>query len=238
MVGNENTQHYLFSPPDTPALAVYGSSSLFPVNRIFCVGRNYAAHAKEMGMVVDRDAPFYFTKPANALASSGSTIPYPPGTENFHYEMEMVLALGSDAFRIEEGRALDCVYGYACGLDLTRRDLQATAREKGLPWDLSKAFEKSAILAPIVPASKVSHMNEARISLEVNGEVRQESNISELIWSVSELISHLSRYYHLQAGDLIFTGTPAGVGPLQSGDHLCGAVEGLIDVELTIDKPE
>lgn len=189
-------------------------------------------------MEVDREAPFFFTKPANAATASGSTIAYPPGTNNFHYEMELVLALGSSAFKVSEQEVLQHIYGYACGLDLTRRDLQLYAREKGYPWDLSKAFEQSAIIAPIVPVSQCGHIDSGRIYLAVNDEVRQDSNIAELIWSVPELLAHLSQYYHLQAGDLIFTGTPAGVGPLHSGDRVRGGIDGLVDVTLQISDPE
>lgn len=229
---------YLFDVPATPAVPVLGETSLFPVNRIFCVGRNYEAHAAEMGFKADREAPFYFIKTPSATTLTGATIPYPPGTENYHYEMEFVVAIGASAFRVSEEQSMSAVYGYACGLDMTRRDLQLTAREKGRPWDLGKDFEQSAVIAPITKADEFGAIAKQRISLEVNGEVKQDQTLADLIWSVPELISHLSRYYHLQAGDLIYTGTPAGVGPVVAGDQLRGTVDGLSPVELTLDPAE
>jgi fumarylpyruvate hydrolase len=229
---------YFFAPPETVGVPVAGDEKLYPVGRIFCVGRNYAEHAKEMGHEVDREAPFYFTKPASAIVASGATIAYPPGTENFHHEMEFVVALGGPAFRIAEEDAMDAVFGYACGLDLTRRDLQHAAKEKGRPWDLAKAFEHSAVISPITPAGVFGAIGGQRIHLAVNGETRQDSRLSDLIWSVPALISHLSRYYHLQAGDLIYTGTPAGVGKLVAGDRLEGGIDGLEPITLAIGPAE
>lgn len=229
---------YLFAPATQPAVAVLGERSLFPVHRVFCVGRNYEAHAAEMGFKADREAPFYFIKTPSAITASGATIQYPPGTENYHYEMEFVVALGGSAFRISEDDAMSVVYGYACGLDMTRRDLQLTAREKGRPWDLGKDFEQSAIIAPITKASEFGAIGHQRIALEVNGEVRQDQILADLIWSVPELISHLSRYYHLRSGDLIYTGTPAGVGPVAAGDRIIGTIDGLTSVELQIGPAE
>ena len=228
-----NNTNLLFSAPKIPLARVYNSEKQYPIHRIFCVGRNYVAHAYEMGVTPDREAPFYFTKQSTAYVPSGAKIPYPPGTQNYHYEMELVIALGADAFNVSEENALNCVYGYACGLDMTRRDLQLIAREKGRPWDLGKAFEESAILGDIVPANG-NHLSAGKLELTVNGEVKQNSNIEKLIWSIPELISHLSRYYHLQAGDLIYTGTPEGVGEVVSGDVLKGSIASLPDVELTI----
>lgn len=232
------TARYIFAPRETVGVPIVGDEKLYPVGRIFCVGRNYAEHAKEMGHEVDREAPFYFTKPASAILASGATIPYPPGTENFHHEMEFVVALGSPAFRVAEEDAMAAVFGYACGLDLTRRDLQQAAKEKGRPWDIAKAFENSAVITAITPAARFGAIGSQRIHLSVNGETRQDSRLSDLIWSVPALISHLSRYYHLVAGDLIYTGTPAGVGKLVAGDRLEGGIDGLELIALTIGPAE
>lgn len=225
---------FLFSQPVTIGVPVTGRSGLYPVHRVFCVGRNYAAHAAEMGFAVDREAPFYFTKPASAVVMTGATIPYPPGTVNYHYEMEFVVAVGAPVFKATLDQAALSVFGYACGLDMTRRDLQLAARDKGRPWDLGKAFEQSAIIAPITPAGAFGAIADRRITLSVNGETKQEARLSDLIWSVPEIIAHLSGYYHLGPGDLIYTGTPAGVGPVGSGDQLVGTIDGLDPVNLVI----
>lgn len=224
----------LFPGPAPVLAAVRGSELKFPVRRIFCVGRNYEAHAKEMGVAVDREAPFYFTKTAEAFVVSGSTVAYPPGTTNYHYEMELVVAIGKAGFRIASDQALDHVYGYACGLDMTRRDLQLASREQRRPWDLGKDFEQSAVVAEIVPASEVGHLHRGRIELRVNGQSKQDSDLSLLIHDVPALIAHLSGYYHLQPGDLIYTGTPEGVGPVTAGDHIEGSIEGLGSIQLDI----
>lgn len=229
---------YLFAVPPVPAVPVRGSDALYPVSRIFCVGRNYAAHAREMGFDPDREPPFYFTKPANAIVASGETVPYPAATANYHYEMELVIAIGKPAFRVGVDSALDAVYGYACGLDMTRRDLQMKAREMGRPWDLGKGFEKSAVMSELVPASDIGHLTSGLIELTVNGEVKQSSDLSKLIWSVAEVVSHLSQFYHLAPGDLIYTGTPEGVGPTVSGDKLEGRIEGVGSIALTIGAAE
>jgi fumarylpyruvate hydrolase len=214
---------YLFPPHPVPSLPISGDDRRYPVSRIFCVGRNYEDHAKEMGHVVDREKPFYFLKSATALRQNGDTIPYAPGTTNFHFEAELVVALGGPAFRISKEDALNAVYGYAVGLDMTRRDLQLSERAKQRPWDLGKDIENGAPTGTIVPASKIGHPTQAAITLKQNGALKQNSDISQLVWSVPELISHLSGFYHLGAGDLIFTGTPAGVGPVAAGDLLeCG----------------
>ena len=228
----------LFPVAPTPTVPVQGETALFPVHRVFCVGRNYADHAKEMGVEVDREAPFYFLKPAGAIVPTGASIAYPPGTSNYHYEMEFVIAIGAPAFRISQADAMSVVYGYACGLDMTRRDLQLDARAKGRPWDLGKAFEQSAIIAPITKAADVSAIGPQRIVLTQNGVVKQDAKLSDLVWSVAELVSHLSHYYHLVPGDLIYTGTPAGVGPVQPGDVLHGEIDGLAPIALTIGQPE
>ncbi|MCV0395230.1 MAG: fumarylacetoacetate hydrolase family protein [Rhizobiaceae bacterium] len=229
---------YLFEPHPRPAAAVLGESAAFPVHRIFCVGRNYAEHAKEMGFQVDREAPFYFLKSATTLVPSGETIPYPPGTDNFHHEMELVFAIGREGFRIDRGHALDHVYGYACGLDMTRRDLQLASREKGRPWDFGKDFERSAVMGPITRAEAFGAPSGRVIELTVNGETRQKANLDDLVWKVDEIVAHLSGYYRLQPGDLIFSGTPAGVGPVVAGDSLRGTIDGLEPVELTIGPAE
>lgn len=229
---------FIFDAPEVPGAAVAGSAARFPVRRIFCVGRNYAAHAAEMGNEVDREAPFYFTKSAHALCASGSTIPYPPGTEDCHYEMEFVVAIGAPAFRVTEAGAMGAVWGYGCGIDLTRRDLQGVAKEKRRPWDLGKDFENAAILAPLSPAADFGEIDAQSIKLMRNGETVQTARLSDMVWSVPEIIAHLSGFYHLQAGDLIYTGTPAGVGPVQPGDVLHGAVGGLTPVELSIGARE
>lgn len=228
----------LFPAPALPLVPVVGSSALYPVHRIFCVGRNYAEHAKEMGHEVDREAPFFFTKPATAIVPSGAVIAYPPGTANYQYEMELVVALGAPAFRVPEATARDTVFGYACGLDMTRRDLQLDARAKGRPWDLGKAFEQSAVIAALTPAAAFGAVGPQRIALTVDSAVRQEAHLSDLVWTVAELVSHLSKYYHLVPGDLIYTGTPAGVGAVSPGAELEGTIDGLSPVRLTIGAAE
>ena len=225
---------FQFEPPEVVAVPIAGQAARYPVRRIFCVGRNYAAHAKEMGVEVDRTAPWYFNKGRDAVVLSGSTIPYPPGTENLHYEMEMVAALGADAFEIAKEDSLSVVFGYACGLDLTRRDLQAAAKEKSLPWDFGKDFERAAVVSAITPHQQCGHPASGKIELTVNGQVKQSGDLSQMIWSVPELISYLSRFYHLKAGDLIYTGTPEGVGPVQAGDFLTGRIDGVGELELSI----
>ena len=217
-------------------LPVADGSSSYPVRRIFCVGRNYAAHAAEMGAEVERQAPFYFTKSPAALAASGQTLPYPPGTQDYHHEVELVVAIGAEAFRIGAPEAEAAIYGYACGLDMTRRDLQLAARERQLPWDMAKDVENSAIIAALTPAEAFGPPADQRIQLWLNGELRQDARLSDLVWGIAELISNLSAFYHLGPGDLIMTGTPAGVGPVQPGDDIIGAIEGLAPVRLTIGK--
>lgn len=228
----------LFEASAIPTVPVKGEDKAYPVGRIFCVGRNYAAHAAEMGVEVDREAPFYFTKSAFAMQPSGTTICYPPGTENFHYEMELVLAVGAPVFKAGREEAAEAIYGYACGLDMTRRDLQLAARAKQRPWDLGKDVEKSAVMAPITKAADFGEVADQRIHLEVNGETRQDATLADLMWKVDEIVSHLSGFYHLAPGDLIMTGTPAGVGPVKSGDRITGGIEGLDDIALVIGEPE
>ncbi len=228
----------LFPVPGWPTARVRGVEAHFPVTRIFCVGRNYAEHAKEMGVEVDREAPFYFLKSNSALVPSGATIAYPPGTDNYHYEMEFVVAIGAPAFKISEADSESVIYGYATGLDMTRRDLQLQARAKQRPWDLGKDFEQSAILSEIVRKEEFGAIGEQRIWLDVDGAAKQDSKLSELVWSVPELVSHLSHFYHLVPGDLIYTGTPAGVGAVVAGDKITGGVDGLPSVQLTIGAAE
>ncbi|WP_299847021.1 fumarylacetoacetate hydrolase family protein [uncultured Roseovarius sp.] len=228
----------IFPAPPNPVALILGSEQVFPVRRIFCVGRNYAAHAAEMGNEVDREAPFYFTKSAHALCPSGSTIPYPPGTQDCHYEMEFVVAIGAPAFQVSKGEAMASVWGYGCGIDLTRRDLQSAAKDKRRPWDLGKDFENAAILAPLIPAADFGAVGAQRITLNLNGKPVQDAALSDMVWSVSEIIAHLSGFYHLRPGDLIYTGTPAGVGPVQPGDILSGAIDGLPPIEVTIGAAE
>lgn len=231
-------QYFVFPPPLPVAIPIGGRAERFAVQRIFCVGRNYEAHAKEMGVAVDRDAPFYFTKAALHAVAAGATVPYPPGTSNYQYEMELVVAIGTAGFRIPEARALDHVFGYACGLDMTRRDLQLAAREQQRPWDLGKDVEGSAVLGEIAPAAHVAHPGRGRIELRVNGQVKQSSDLSQLIHAVPALIAHLSQYYHLQPGDVIYTGTPEGVGPVAPGDRLEGSIEGVGTIAVQIGSPE
>ena len=220
---------YVFPPEPQPVCAVAGSDDLFPVNRIFCVGRNYAAHAAEMGNSVDREAPFYFTKSSCHVHPSGTTSDFAAGTRDLHHEIELVVAIGAGGHEISQQMALSCVFGYGLGLDMTRRDLQAKSKETRRPWDTAKDFERSAILAPLQPGQEVPRGD---ISLTVNGQLRQNGAISDMVWSVPELIAHLSTLYTLNAGDLIMTGTPAGVGPVVRGDHLVGRLPGLPDVEV------
>lgn len=218
---------FAIDPPVQASVAIAGSDKRFPVRRIFCVGRNYAAHAREMGHDPDRDPPFFFTKPADAVVDDGATIPYPPLTENLHFEGELVVAIGKAGAGIKAEAALDHIWGYGAGNDLTRRDLQAKAKEMGRPWDWGKAFDNSAPCAPLHPVAEVGHMSKGTIRTRVNDETRQEADLGDLIWSVPEVISILSDSVILRAGDLIFTGTPAGVGSLMRGDSCVVEIAGL-----------
>ena len=230
---------YLWEPPPVYSVAVHGSERRYPINRLFFVGRNYHAHAIEMGRPVDKsvEVPFYFTKSASTLVESGATVAYPPRTKDYQHEMELVVAIGASGFRISAGDAPKLIYGYACGLDMTRRDLQLAAREKGRPWDLGKDLEQSTVVAEIVPM-QATVLDKGALAMSVNGKVRQKSDLSKLIWNVPELIADLSQFYHLQPGDLIFTGTPEGVGPLQPGDRIEGHVEGVGTISLSIGPAE
>ena len=229
---------YVFPPAPQAAVPVRDSAQQYAVSRIFCVGRNYAAHAREMGFDPDREPPFYFNKTPVDLVMSGATTPYALGTQNLHYEMELVIAIGKPAFRVPVDQALDCVWGYACGLDMTRRDLQIKSREVGRPWDFGKDFENSAVMSPLVPASEIGHPKSGNISLSVNGTVKQNADLKDLIWSVPEVVANLSEYYHLQPGDLIYTGTPEGVGAVLPGDVITGKIDGVGEIALTIGQPE
>jgi len=218
---------YVYSPAPRPWVAVHGSSDRFAVHRIYCVGRNYAAHVREMGGDPSRELPIFFSKPAEAVGAGGTDVPYPQHTGNLHHEVELVVAIGKGGAGIAAADALSHVFGYAVGNDLTRRDLQTEARSKGLPWDTSKAFDHSAPLAAIHTVEQVGHPVDARIWLKVNDQIRQDSNLSQLIWSVPEIIAALSTYYTLQTGDLIFTGTPDGIGALVPGDTVTAGIYGL-----------
>ena len=225
---------FILPPPPVPSVAVAGSDKRFAVRRIFCVGRNYAAHAREMGRDPDREPPFFFLKPADAVVDSGSTIPYPPETKNLHYEMELVVAIGTDGADIPTDKALDHIFGYSVGIDLTRRDLQFAARDLGRPWDWGKGFDRSAPCAPIVPVGKTGHPSKGRIWLSVNDAMKQDADLADLIWPVPDIIAFASRSMDLKAGDLIMTGTPAGVGPVVAGDVIKGAVKGVGEIEIHI----
>jgi fumarylpyruvate hydrolase len=218
-------------PPITTVPVIGGDS--FPVRRIYCVGRNYAAHAREMGHDPDREDPFFFMKPTDAIVANGAKIPYPPMTRDLHHEIELVVALGRGGSDIPEAKALDCVFGYAVGLDMTRRDLQAEAKKQGRPWDFGKGFDHAAPCAAISSAAKVGHPGNWTISLEVNGKIRQKSDLSKLIWNIPETIAYLSRYMMLAPGDLIYSGTPEGVAAVVKGDKLHGHVDGLEDLEVS-----
>lgn len=224
---------YAIPAPAITTIPVIGGDP-FPVRRVYCVGRNYAAHAREMGHDPDREDPFFFMKPADAIVPTGSRIPYPPQTKDLQHEIELVVALGKGGADIPVDNALDCVFGYAVGLDMTRRDLQGQAKKLGRPWDMGKGFDRAAPCAPIHPASKVGHLGNAAIWLKVNGETRQKSDLGMLIWSVPETIAYLSRFVELAPGDLIYSGTPEGVAAVVKGDTMHGHVDGLTDLEVTI----
>jgi fumarylpyruvate hydrolase len=228
---------YIIEPAKTSSVAVNGNEARFPVRRIFCVGRNYEAHAREMGSDPNREPPFFFTKPADAVVDSGLTIPYPPETANLHYEAELVVAIGRGGFRIDGADAASHIFGYAVGNDLTRRDLQSVAREAGRPWDWGKAFDRSAPCAPIHSVSDTGELTSGEIKLSVNGETKQRSDLSLLIWNVGEIISILSRSMELKPGDLIYTGTPEGVGPLAVGDTVVASITGLTDLVTHVGEP-
>lgn len=225
--------NYLFAP-EISSVMIKGSQKTFPARRVYCVGRNYADHAREMGHDPDREPPFFFTKHPDSLLPSGSDLPYPPGSQDVHHEIEMVVAIQHGGRNIEISDALDHVYGYAVGLDMTRRDLQAHAKKNGHPWATAKGFDHAAPISPIVPAAEIGHPAQGKITLEVNGLNRQTGDLAEMIWTVPEIIAYLSNLFELKAGDLIFTGTPAGVSAVQVGDRIKGQIESIGEIQIQI----
>ncbi len=225
---------YVFTPSALPHLEVRGSSRLFPVRRIYCVGRNYAAHAIEMGHDPDKEAPFFFQKNPDNLVIGNQDFPYPPSSTDVHHEVELVVALHSGGNDIGIEQSLSHVFGYAVGLDMTRRDLQGQAKRMGRPWEIGKAFEHSAPCGEIVPAAECGHLDQGNISLEINGDLRQQGDVNQLIWKVPEIISILSGLFELKAGDLIMTGTPAGVGPVSIGNKLNASIEGIGNLQVNV----
>jgi fumarylpyruvate hydrolase len=228
------TAEYAIPAAPRPTVAVAGSNARFPVHRIYCVGRNYPEHAREMGFSDVRAPPFFFTKPADAVIASGGDVPFPTRTANLHHEIELVVALGKGGRDVMEEAAKDLIYGYAVGVDLTRRDVQAAMKEQGKPWDTAKGFDHSAPISPIVPAAGKTHPSQGRIWLEVDDKPRQQGDIADMIWSVPEIISELSTWFELAPGDLIFTVTPAGVGALVPGDRVRGGVDGVGTIAFTM----
>ena len=228
----------IFTLPERPAAAIAGSTDTFPVRRIICIGRNYEAHAREMGSNPDREAPFFFTKWADDLVANGATIPYPSETANYHFEAELVIAIGKEGAKVSDADALGLVYGYATGLDMTRRDLQLDAREKGRPWDTGKNFSFSAPLAAIRPVADGGQVSSGSIRLTVNGEVKQDADVSDMIWNCAEQIAYISRFERLLPGDLVYTGTPAGVGAVKPGDVVEVTIAGLEPLRVTIGEKE
>ena len=228
---------YVFSPPAVVSVPVLGTTERFPVHRIYCVGRNYEEHAKEMGFT-GREPPFFFLKPADTIvvadAGQTATIPYPSLTTNLHHEIELVVAIGEGGRNIRAEDAAQHIYGYAVGLDMTRRDLQSDMKKQGRPWCIGKAYDHSAPIGPITPAALAGDIHQAAIWVQVNGLDRQRSNVAKLIWSVAETIEHLSKAWELQAGDLIYTGTPEGVGAVVPGDNMNGGVDGLTPIRVTV----
>jgi fumarylpyruvate hydrolase len=225
------TAAFLFAPPATVSVAVHGSDQRFPVHRIYCIGRNYEAHAKEMRAVVNLEAPVFFCKPADALVQDGADVPYPPATTDLHHEVELVAALGDGGSDLSPERALACVVAYGVGLDLTRRDLQAEAKAKGTPWDTAKGFDHSAPISVLRRVSEIGHPASGMLELEVNGIVRQRVDVADMLLKVGDTLAALSRFYALKAGDLLFTGTPAGVAALQRGDRFRARFPGIPDLE-------
>jgi fumarylpyruvate hydrolase len=226
-------KQYVIDIGSIPSLAVKGSDLRFPVGRIYCVGRNYAEHAREMGHDPNREPPFFFMKAANSVVPNNSTIGYPVGTKDVHHEIEMVVALARGGKNIPVEKALECVWGYGVGLDMTRRDIQGEAKKMGRPWEMGKSFDESAPISELRPASEIGHPAKGKIWLKVNGQLKQEGDLAQQIWSVPEQIAYLSNLITLQPGDLIFSGTPAGVGPVKGGDVLEGHVDGVGDLKVT-----
>jgi fumarylpyruvate hydrolase len=224
----------IFAPPPLATLPVSGTVAAFPIHRVYCVGRNYADHALEMGGDPSREPPFFFMKSADGVVPPGQDFPYPGSTGAVHHEIEMVIALSGGGSDIAEEKALDTVFGYGIALDMTRRDLQAEAKKQGRPWETAKSFDCSAPCSEIVPVGQSGHVSAGRIWLEVNGATRQQGDVSQMIWKVPEIIAYLSRLFELRPGDLILSGTPAGVGPVQRGDRLHGGVEGVGEISLSV----
>jgi len=233
MSGRMYRSDYVVPMWDQPSVAVAGGAA-FPVRRIFCVGRNYAEHAREMGTDPDREPPFFFMKSADTVVASGSEIKYPTRTENLHHEVELVIAMGSGGSDISGAEASDHIFGYAVGVDLTRRDLQQQMKENGRPWDIGKSFDQAAPVGEIQPSWNIGHPRKGKINLSVNGKTRQKADLKDMIWSIDEIIAELSTYYSLEAGDLIFTGTPSGVDALVRGDHVSSTIEGIESLEFSI----
>lgn len=223
----------LFELPQ-PAVPIAGGNQCFPVRRIYCIGRNYAEHVAEMGYDVTRSRPFFFAKPADAIVLPGDDAGYPPRTSELHHEIELVAAIGGPGRDLQPEQALERVFGYAVGVDLTRRDLQREAKDKGRPWEIAKAFDQSAPISAIHRSADTGHLQAGRIWLAVNGELRQDADLDEMIWSVAESVAELSSFFELAAGDLLYTGTPAGIGALARGDRITGGIEGVDKIELTI----
>lgn len=225
--------NYAIDFPGVPVIPVAESNKVFPVGRIYCVGRNYAEHAREMGHDPDREPPFFFMKPADAIVQNGATLNFPKATKDLHHEIEMVVAIGKGGADIPESKALDHIFGYGVGLDMTRRDLQGEAKKMGRPWEMGKAFDESAPCTALKPVAMVGHPAKGAIWLKVNGEVKQKGDLAEMIWNVPEMIAYLSRLITLRPGDLIYSGTPAGVGPVRAGDKLEGHVDGVGDLTIS-----
>lgn len=226
--------NYIFPPSPVPALPIRGSTALFPIHRIYCVGRNFADHAIEMGHDPDKEPPFFFQKNPDSVVLPGNPFPYPAASRDVHHEVELVVALQSGGTDIPVEQALDCVYGYAVGLDMTRRDLQAEAKKHGRPWEIAKAFEQSAPCGPVHTAAEIGHPGEGTIRLTISGTIRQDGNLNQMIWKVPEMIAYLSRLFTLKPGDLIFAGTPAGVGAVAKGDTMIAHINGLDEVRFTV----
>lgn len=233
--------NWLFDPPPPPSLAIAGQSARYPVRRIWCVGRNYAAHVREMGGDPQRDPPFFFAKPADALLEvpqgQVGQLPYPPRTQDFHHEVELVLALGQGGRDLSVEQAQQAVFAVAVGLDMTRRDVQARARKLGQPWEMAKGFDDSAVCGPLHPVATVSALSHGAVQLWVNGQARQHGDLAEMIWSIPEIIADLSRWVELRAGDLIYTGTPEGVGPVIAGDELRASIDGVGELQVRVIAP-
>ncbi|MDB5509975.1 MAG: hypothetical protein JWL93_2444 [Hyphomicrobiales bacterium] len=229
---------FVIDPPEVASLPVEGEQARFPVRRIYCVGRNYLAHVREMNEGADeRDPPFFFQKPRDSIVEDGGSVPYPTLTKSLHHEVELVVAIAKGGANIPQAEALEHVYGYGVGIDLTRRDLQTVAKDKGWPWEMGKSFDHSAPFGALAPASRVGHRADLTIKLSVNGKVRQTSTVAHMTWSVPEIVSKLSEHYRLEPGDVIMTGTPEGVGEVLAGDVLEAAIDGLPGLKITITEP-